>query len=156
MAGTSYVGKAGHLAAMAEFLLRGYNVAMPEVDVGDDIFVVHDKDGTLWRVQVKTSIATRRNDRYLGQFSLAVEQLKQPKQPDLFYVLALRCGLQWEFVVIARELLYERYQSEMRRLRTSENWVLHVTLSEAQVIGGRTDLQAYRNNWNQKWPIIGE
>ena len=38
MAGTSHIGKAGHLAAMAEFLLRGYNVAMPEVDVGDDIF----------------------------------------------------------------------------------------------------------------------
>ena len=31
MAGKSHIGKAGHLAAMAEFLLRGYNVAMPEV-----------------------------------------------------------------------------------------------------------------------------
>ncbi len=27
---------------MAEFLLRGWNVAIPEVDVGDDIFVVDD------------------------------------------------------------------------------------------------------------------
>jgi len=36
MAQSGYVGKAGQLAAMAEFLLRGYNVAMPEVDVGDD------------------------------------------------------------------------------------------------------------------------
>lgn len=35
-----YVGRAGQMAAMAEFLLRGYNVAVPEVDVGDDIFVV--------------------------------------------------------------------------------------------------------------------
>jgi hypothetical protein len=41
---------------MAEFLLRGYNVAMPEVDIGDDIFVVHDREGELWRVQVKTAI----------------------------------------------------------------------------------------------------
>ena len=31
----SHLGKAGQLAAMAEFLLRGYNVAIPEVDVGD-------------------------------------------------------------------------------------------------------------------------
>ena len=43
MPGKNYVGKGGHLAVMGEFLLRGYNVAMPEVDVGDDIFVVHDR-----------------------------------------------------------------------------------------------------------------
>jgi hypothetical protein len=42
MASKSHIGKAGHLAAMAEFLLRGYNVAQPEVDIGDDIFVVND------------------------------------------------------------------------------------------------------------------
>jgi hypothetical protein len=38
MPGSGYVGKAGQLAVMGEFLLRGYNVAMPEVDVGDEIF----------------------------------------------------------------------------------------------------------------------
>jgi len=27
------------MAVMAEFLMRGYNVAIPEVDVGDDILV---------------------------------------------------------------------------------------------------------------------
>ena len=35
---------------MAEFLLRGWNVAIPEVDTGDDIFVVQDENGTLRRV----------------------------------------------------------------------------------------------------------
>lgn len=35
-----YLGHAGQMAVMAEFLVRGYNVAIPEVDVGDDIFVV--------------------------------------------------------------------------------------------------------------------
>jgi hypothetical protein len=39
---SNYVGKAGQLAVMAEFLLRGYNVAMPEADVGDVFFVVED------------------------------------------------------------------------------------------------------------------
>lgn len=42
-----YVGRAGQLAVMAELLLRGYNVAIPEVDVGDDVFVVRDRDGDL-------------------------------------------------------------------------------------------------------------
>ena len=39
MARSAYVGKAGQLAVMAEYLMRGYNVAMPEVDEGDDVFV---------------------------------------------------------------------------------------------------------------------
>ena len=44
MAGTQYTGKAGHLAVMGEFCLRGYNAAMPEIDKGDDVFVQrHDR-----------------------------------------------------------------------------------------------------------------
>jgi hypothetical protein len=41
------MGKAGQLAVMAEFALRGYNVAMPEIDIGDDIFAVNDDNGNL-------------------------------------------------------------------------------------------------------------
>ena len=32
---TQYTGKAGQLAVMGEFTLRGYNVAMPEIDKGE-------------------------------------------------------------------------------------------------------------------------
>ena len=55
-----YTGRAGHLAVMAELLIRGWNTAIPEVDVGDDIFVVHDSDGNLHRVQVKTTATSKR------------------------------------------------------------------------------------------------
>ena len=44
-----YLGKAGHLTVMSEFLMLGWNVAIPEVDIGDDIFVVQDENGTLRR-----------------------------------------------------------------------------------------------------------
>ncbi len=42
----SHLGMAGHYAAMAEFLYRGYNVAVPSVDVGDirDDFVAADRE----------------------------------------------------------------------------------------------------------------
>ena len=50
-----YIGRAGQLLVMSEFLLRGWNAALPEVDVGDDVFVVKDEDGTLFRIQVKTA-----------------------------------------------------------------------------------------------------
>ena len=38
----AYTGKSGQLAAMGELAWRGYNVALPEMDVGDDIFSVND------------------------------------------------------------------------------------------------------------------
>src|SRR4029453_5503917 len=102
---SGYVGKGGQLAGMAEFLLRRYNVAMPEVDVGDDIFVVHDREGTMWRIQVKTAIGKRREYGYSGQFAVRREQLNTPKKPELVYVFALRREAQWDFAVIPRETL---------------------------------------------------
>ena len=70
-----YVGRAGQMAVMAEFLWRGWNVAVPEVDVGEDIFVVKDESGDLWRVQVKTATAQPQWQGYSAQFSIALEQL---------------------------------------------------------------------------------
>jgi hypothetical protein len=54
-----YHGPAGEHAVMSELLWRGWNVAIPQVDVGDDIFVVEDEQGTFYRVQVKTATAER-------------------------------------------------------------------------------------------------
>ena len=48
MPSTHYIGKAGHLAVMGELALRGYNVAMPEIDEGDDIFVVRKGASLVW------------------------------------------------------------------------------------------------------------
>ncbi|HVX01096.1 MAG TPA: hypothetical protein VHA52_11795, partial [Candidatus Babeliaceae bacterium] len=72
----SYLGKAGHLNVMSEFLMLGWNVAIPEVDIGDDIFVVQDDNGTLRRVQVKTSTSTVRTGSFSGQFSVSVKNLR--------------------------------------------------------------------------------
>ncbi len=91
MAGTSHIGKAGHLAAMAEFLLRGYNVAQPEVDIGDDIFVVNDQSGRMWRIQVKTAIGKAMRYGWSGQFFVAANPTrKRRRSPSCIYVLALR------------------------------------------------------------------
>src|SRR5262249_42767849 len=103
----SHVGKAGQLAVMSEYLLRGYNVAMPEVDEGDDIFVVRARMGAIFRIQVKTAVAIRRRNGYSGTFSISRLQLETPSPLDLDYVLALRQGVGfWEFLVIPRTNLY--------------------------------------------------
>jgi hypothetical protein len=53
----AFFGRSGHLAVMSEFLHRRINVAIPEVDVGDDVFVVKGSDDTVTRVQVKAATA---------------------------------------------------------------------------------------------------
>jgi hypothetical protein len=39
---------------MAELALRGYNVAIQEIDIGDDVFVLNDSTKQAVRIQVKT------------------------------------------------------------------------------------------------------
>ena len=85
-----YLGRAGHLIVMSEFLLRGWNVAIPEIDIGDDIFVVEDESGTLRRVQVKTSTSTTRKNGFSGRFKIPLKQLRNLNRIRLHYVFIVR------------------------------------------------------------------
>lgn len=152
MTHSGYVGKAGHLATMAEFLLRGYNVAMPEVDVGDDIFVVEDRAGTLWRVQVKTAIGKQRRYGHSGKFAISLDQLNTVKKPDLFYVFALRAGERWEFVILPRKALEDLRRGEGVGTVAGSDLILNCRLTMSAVFCSGVNLQAHRNNWSE-WPV---
>jgi hypothetical protein len=90
-----YLGKARHLAVMSEFLIRGWNVAIPEVDIGDDIFVVQDDSGTLRRVQVKTSVATARQNGCSAQFTISESNLRNVTSILVHYVFVVRKDDKW-------------------------------------------------------------
>jgi hypothetical protein len=91
-----YTGRAGQLAVMAELLLRGWNTAISEVDVGDDVFVVRDRDGRLRRVQVKTAIAKLMKDGHRAVYNLSLTQLRTPISPDVTFVFAVRHEERWD------------------------------------------------------------
>jgi hypothetical protein len=55
----THFGRAGEYFAMSELLLRGWNVAVPVVDVGDDVFIIDDNDKTTHRIQVKARSGER-------------------------------------------------------------------------------------------------
>src|SRR5688572_16564709 len=96
-----YIGKSGELASRSEFLLLGYNAAVPDVDVGEDIFVIEDRSGTVWRVQVRTTLGKRKRYGWSGRFYVSLKQLNKGFRPPLVYLFALRKEVgQWEFVVI--------------------------------------------------------
>src|SRR5262249_7121629 len=86
-----YTARSGQLAVMAEFLRRGYNAAIPEVDVGEDIFVTRDADGELSRIQVKSAIGQGVRN-VAGTFNVPLAQLRKSYRPELSYVLTLYHG----------------------------------------------------------------
>jgi hypothetical protein len=130
-----YLGKAGQFAVMSELLCRGWNVAVPEVDIGDDIFVVRDANGEFIRVQVKTSTTTERRESFSVQFSLSIEQLEREVTPELVYVFAVRHKDKgWAgHIVISREILFKIYQNTQSSLE-SGNITLYFSFKSSQNI----------------------
>ncbi|MFI5364730.1 MAG: hypothetical protein ACHQ4J_03825 [Candidatus Binatia bacterium] len=149
-----YLGRAGQLAVMAEFLARGWNVAIPEVDVGDDIFVVRDSDGNLSRIQVKAATAKERKDGYSAQFSVRVSQLALPMTPDLTYVFVVRRNFRWEsFLVIGRERLNAEYEINKVGSRTNDQIVFYFSYRRGQIAANGRDFTELLSDWS-KWPLI--
>jgi len=101
----------GEYFAMSELLLRGWNVAVPVVDVGDDVFVIDDNDETTWRLQVKSAEAQPIADDDGGgvgaRFKLSRSQLRSLQRIELFYMLSIRLDASWRFLVIPRPSLLE-------------------------------------------------
>lgn len=153
--GTQYTGRAGHLAVMAELLLRGWNTAIPEVDVGDDIFVVHDRAGDMHRVQVKTAVAKPLKSGYSAQFNISRSQLRTRIIPDLIYVFAIRVSDHWDaFVVINRETLNEEYSLHGIGSEYKDRLTLRLRFTGARITCSGRDLSQYRDNWEAYFPII--
>jgi len=153
-----YVGRAGQLAVMAEFLLRGYNVAIPEVDVGDDVFVVKDSDGDLSRIQVKTARKLERLKKgFAVRFTVREEQLLAIRLPRLHFVIAIREQDRWtRFVVIPQGILSDEYQLHQIGTRNAMSGTVTFRLSfhgELGVRCGKRDFSSYLANWSY-WPQI--
>ncbi|GAB4028985.1 PDDEXK-like family protein [Spirosoma gilvum] len=143
----NYIGKAGQLFAMSEFLMLGWNVAIPEVDRGDDIFVVKDDNGELRRVQVKTAQAKAKLNGYRVQFSLPRLQLLNPPIQFYFFLL-VRQENRWSdlFVITGQDLavmLAERLKPGRGVKNITHSLVMNSRADK--VTAGNTDFTVYRS-----------
>ncbi len=154
MPSTHYVGKAGHLAVMGEFCLRGYNVSMPEIDKGDDVFVVNDETGAMWRLQVKTSTGAKQNTSRKYQFRIRESQIQQPQSPELHFVFALRKINRWRFLVMDRAVLrnYVLNQSLGTGAAPYRHFVF-VLNDDGRCICSGVDLKNHIGDW-ATWPSL--
>lgn len=152
---TLYTGTSGHLAVMAHFLHLGYNAAIPQVDRGDDIFVVRDSDGDLTRVQVKAARG-KGTQRHYASYKLRMSQLRQVFMPELYYVFAMHYNGAWrDFLVISRAALNTLQVQQGIGWVSSSGKSLHLRLSFSanDVLCSGQNLQVWNANWNP-WPAI--
>jgi len=149
-----YLGSSGELAAMSELLYRGHNVAVPEVDVGDDVFVVPDEEESVTWVQVKSANATGQHGGYFAQFSIPLWQLRKPDLPPLVYILPVRWEGRWaDFLVIRRATLNHLLLNHNIGSVSRGNLVLRLAFTANDVRNKAVSFQPYRNAWDP-WPPL--
>src|SRR5690606_5024825 len=105
---------------MSELLLRGWNVAVPVVDVGDDVFVIDDNDKTTRRIQVKSSLVRPNLKTRLPEasFTLSRPQLRSGHPIELIYMFMMREQATWRFLVIPRLALSRLHNSYLNSPRS--------------------------------------
>src|SRR5438046_2687278 len=81
----TFTGRGGQRAVIAELLCRQCNAAIPEVDVGEDVFAFRSDRDEIARIQVKTAVARRskKTPGYIARFSLPLKQVNQTDDPPL-------------------------------------------------------------------------
>lgn len=139
---------------MSEFLMLGWNVAIPEVDIGDDIFVVQDDNGTLRRVQVKTSTSTPRRSGFSGQFSVSVKNLRNIGNILVHYVFIIRHKNEWwKPVVIKQDTLLDHFESNNVGTEYKGNVTFYFSYSTSTVECAGQDFTRYISGFTD-FPLI--
>lgn len=140
---------------MGELCLRGYNVAMPEIDKGDDVFVVRDDSGAMWRLQVKTARGTRNRTSKRYQFRIRRTAITTPQTPELHFVFVMRKGRRtWRYLVMDRAVLRNYVVNQNMGSGEGDYLQLYVTLSdEGQVTCSGINLTNHLEGWDT-WPVI--
>jgi hypothetical protein len=151
----AYTGHGGQAAVMSELLVRLRNVAVPEVDVGEDLITFRSgEDEPVTRIQVKTANARRlrTEGRYSARVNLPLRQLEAIDRPALHYVFPVRLGDRWvEFLVISRARLFVLVEREDLGYRNPASGELELVLSfrpDDVTCGGRS-LHPFRHAWDQ-------
>lgn len=139
-----YLGKAGHLNVMSEFLMLGWNVAIPEVDIGDDIFVVQDDSGTLRRVQVKTSTSTIRKESFSGQFNISAKNLRNISNILVHFIFLVRYNDEWSKpVIIRQDYLLSHFENDGVGSEAKGNITFYFSYSNGKVECSGKDFTKY-------------
>lgn len=128
--------------------MLGWNVAIPEVDMGDDIFVVQDDNGTLRRVQVKTSSSTIRNDNFSAQFNVSAKNLKNITNILVHYVFLVRHSNEWSKpIIIRQDYLLDHFDNNNVGSEFQGNITFYFSYTKEKVECSGKDFTKYINDF---------
>lgn len=87
-----YAGTTGVTWIKQRLLDRGWNVATPMVDVGDDLFVFRRAATDLARLQIKTGSAEDRDYGYSTRFMVRRDRIHASLDTPLFFLFLVDLG----------------------------------------------------------------
>lgn len=99
------VGAAGQFAVLSELTFRGYSVAMPYPDEGEDCLIYDRTNSRVHLIQVKTAKAKRRKNAHRYQFSIAEAQITTVRTPDIYFALVMRRAAVFHPLILPRRSL---------------------------------------------------
>lgn len=156
-----YLGKAAQLFVMSEFVIRGYNAAIPEVDIGDDILVIRDMDDSLSKIQVKATNTCQELTSYGNQgifrvqFNLKKTQLLRDPIAPFYFIFLIRRHYQWnEPIIFPQHVLSNDFIAGEVGTENAENVKFWFKIyPDGTVTCNKNDYSEYRGNWSH-WPIV--
>ena len=149
-----YLGEAGQAAASSYFLARGWNVATPRVDIGDDLLVIEDMKGFFTRIQIKTSQAIERQGGFSVRFKLSMKQLQNSYNPELYYMFMVYRQNDWHHkVIMSREALVDFHITQGIGSLADENLIVYFSFQNEKVFCSNVDISEFYNNFDD-FPII--
>ena len=145
-----YLGKSGQFAIMSEFLARGWNTCTPDVDVGDDVLVLEDKQGQFKRVQVKTATVIERNNGYSAQFNVPLRQLGEAISPEIHYVFMVRRNNKWAHtLIITREILNNMFRTSQIGSVVNTSLILYVSFQDKKIECSKVDFAPFIDDFSE-------
>lgn len=149
-----YLGEAGQAAASSYFLARGWNVATPRVDIGDDLLVIEDMQGYFKRIQIKTAQPIEGKESFGARFRLPLKQLQFRYNPELYYMFMIYRENDWHHkLIIPRQVLLDYHEEKKIGSLTDDNLVVYFSFHNGKVIWSKTDITDFYNNFDD-FPII--
>ena len=119
---------------------------------GEDIFVVNDETGAMWRLQVKTSSGRQQSNSWRYQFRIRETAIQTPLTPDLHFVFAMRRPNGWRFMILSRDVLRNYVASKNLGVLNKGYRQIAVTLDdEGTAICSKQDFSTHLENWHT-WP----
>jgi hypothetical protein len=168
----THFGRAGEYFAMSELLLRGWNVAVPVVDVGDDVFIIDDNDKTTRRLQVKTAAGVRDGTafppKYNALFGLSRRQLREAQPIELFFLFLARIERGWRFLIVPRYELVQIRDDFVNAPRPAkrgrppvadaeamtDGLTFNITIEGSSAYGWGSSLSRFLDQWPAEIPEV--